>query len=54
MTAEDDKKTLGDYHDIYLKTDVLLLADNFKNIQENCLRHYKLDPTQFYRATRVA
>ena len=29
-------KTFGDYHDMYLKTDVLLLADFFKKLREMC------------------
>ena len=43
-----DKKTLGEYSDIYLKTDVFLLADIFQNIRSTCLKHYELDPTHFY------
>ena len=43
-------KDLGDYHDLYLKTDVLLLADVFENYRNVNLRDYKLDPAHFYTA----
>ena len=41
---------LGDYHDLYVKSDVLLLADVFENFREICLNYYKLDPAHFYTA----
>ena len=41
-------KTFGDYHDIYLKSDVLLLADIFENFRDLCLSYYKLDPVHYY------
>ena len=41
-------KTFGDYHDIYLKTDVLLLADNIENFRKLCLNYYKLDPVHYF------
>ena len=40
--------TLGDYHDLYLRTDVLLLADVFENFRRMCLHQYKLDPAHYY------
>ena len=49
-----DEKTLGCYHDVYLKTDVLLLADVFENFRDVCLQHYKLDPAHFYSAPGLA
>ena len=31
-------KNVGEYHDLYLKRDALLLPDNFKNFKEMCLK----------------
>ena len=45
-----EEKTLGCYHDTYLKTDLLLLADVFETFRNTCLGHYKLDPAHFYTA----
>ncbi|XP_044019812.1 uncharacterized protein LOC122860176 [Aphidius gifuensis] len=41
-------KTLGDYSDIYLQADVLLLADVFENFRKNCISNYGLDPIHYY------
>ena len=39
-----NSKTLRDYHEIYLKSDVLLLTDVFKNFGDLRLENYGLDP----------
>ena len=35
---------LGDYHDLYVRSDTLLLADIFENFRNACLNYYDLDP----------
>ena len=49
-----EKKTLGCYHDTYLKTDVFLLVDVFETFRNTCLKNYKLDPVHFYTAPGLA
>lgn len=41
-------QSLGDYHDLYLRSDVSLLADVFENFCDICLNYYNLDPAHFY------
>ena len=43
-------KNMGDYHDCYLKKDVLLLADVFENFIDTCLKYYELDPCHYFSA----
>ena len=38
---------LGDYHDLYVKSDTLLLADVFENFRNACLSNYELDLAHF-------
>ena len=39
---------MGDYHDLYLTTDVLLLADVFEKFINTCLEYYELDPCHYF------
>ena len=39
---------MSDYHDLYLKTDVLLLADVFEKLMNTCLEYYELDHCHYF------
>ena len=41
-------KNMGEYHDLYLKSDILLLVDVFENFRKTCLEYYKLDPCHYF------
>ena len=41
-------QSMGEYHDLYLKSDVLLLADVFENSRKTCIQYYKLDPCHYF------
>ena len=41
-------KTMGEYHDLYLGSDVLLLTDVFESFRKSYLQYYKLDPCHYF------
>ena len=52
---EDFKlKKLGEYHDLYVQSDTLLLADVSENFRNKCIEIYQLDLTHFLSAPRLA
>ena len=46
--------SLGDYSDLYCRTDVLLLADVFEAFRKTCLKQYGLDPAHYYTSPGLA
>ena len=49
-----NNKNLGDYHDLYVQSDTLLLADVFENFRNKCIEIYELDPAHFLSAPGLA
>ena len=47
-------KDLGDYHDLYIQSDTLLLADAFENFRNKCIEIYELDPAHFLSTPGLA
>ena len=41
-------RNMGDYHDLYCRTDVLLLADVFETFRKKSMQQYGLDPAHYY------
>ena len=49
-----EMKTIKDYHDLYLKRDVLLLADVFEKFRNNSLKNYGVCPSHYLSATALS
>ena len=47
-------KNMGEYHDLYLTSDILLLADVFENFRKTCLEYYHLDPCHYFTSPGLA
>ncbi|CAG2200908.1 unnamed protein product [Mytilus edulis] len=47
-------QNLGQYHDLYVLSDVLALADVFENFREICINYYGLDAAHFYTSPGLA
>ena len=45
---EFEIKCFGEYRDLYVQTNTLLLADVFENFRNICLEIYELDPEKFF------
>ena len=47
-------KHLGEYHDLHVQSNTLVLADVFENFRDGCVDNYKLDPAHFLSAPGLA
>ena len=47
-------KNSGEYHDLYVQSDTLLLADVFEKFRNTCIEIYELDPAHFLSAPGLA
>ena len=47
-------RNLGQYHDLYLRTDVSLLTDVFEHFRDLCLEYYGLDPAHYFTLPNFA
>ena len=45
---------MGDYHDLYVQTDTLLLVDDFEKFRDKCIKIYGLDPSYFLSSPGLA
>ena len=49
-----NKKNLGEYHDLYVQSDTLWLADVFEKFRDKCIEIYGVDPSYFLSAPELA
>ena len=47
-------QNMGEYNDLYLQTDVLLLSDIFENFRNKCMDFYGLDPVYYFTLPNYA
>lgn len=47
-------QSLGEYHDVYLQSDLLILADVFENFRGLCLNFYQLDPAHYFSSPQLS
>ena len=49
-----NNRILGDYHNLFVQSDTLLLADVFENFRNKCIEIHELDPAHFLSASGLA
>ena len=54
FTKKYECKIIGDYHDIYLLTDIGSLTDVSNSFRSTCLKYYGLDPPHYLSAPNFA
>ncbi|KAJ4445491.1 hypothetical protein ANN_07299 [Periplaneta americana] len=54
FALDENDDTLGEYSDLYLKSDTLILTDVFENFREMCLKAYDLDCMYYYTVPGLA
>lgn len=47
-------RDMGEYHDLYLRSDIILLADVFQNFKKTCLNYYGLGPCHYFTSPGLA
>ena len=47
-------KNIREYHDLYVQSNTLLLADVFGNFRNKCIELYELDPAHFFTCTWIS
>ena len=47
-------RKLGEYYDLYIQSDTLLLADVFENFRNKSIEIYELDPAHFLSVPGLA
>ena len=47
-------KNLGEYYDLYIQSNILLLADVFENFRNKFIKIYELDPAKLLSAAGLA
>ena len=47
-------KFFGEYHDLYVQSDAILLAEVYENFRDKCIEIYQLDPAHFLSAPGLA